>query len=165
MAKTYTALTVANATAGNAILASDFASLFTNSNNYRVPPLVRLRKNANQNVSGLTILSWDVEDYDTDEMWASGTTITAKTAGVYAWSAYFRVTGTAPSLVYVNGPDSARCSIDASGDMRITVSGLWVAAANATANIAFEPTGGSGMVIDGTTTPAFFTAVWLGQVS
>jgi hypothetical protein len=163
MAKTYN--TISTFTSGQVLTAAQMNAIGTNVNNYRVPPLVRLRKNANQNVSGLTILSWDVEDYDTDDMWASGTTITAKTAGVYAWSAYFRVTGTPPALAYANGPDAARNSIALSGDMRITFSGLWVAAANDTANVAFEPTGGSGMVIDGTTTAAFFTAVWLGQVS
>lgn len=41
MAKTYADLTVANATAGNAILASDFATLFTNSNNFRRPPMAQ----------------------------------------------------------------------------------------------------------------------------
>jgi hypothetical protein len=163
MPKTYN--TIPTTTTGSVYTAAAHNNIVTNVNNYRVPPLVRVRKNANQSVSGLTILSWDVQDHDTDDMWASGTTITAKTAGVYAWSAYFRVTGTAPTLVYVNGPDAARNSIAVSGDMRITFSGLWVAAANDTANVAFEPTGGSGMVIDGTTTPAFFTATWLGQVS
>jgi hypothetical protein len=162
----YTYNTLSNVTVGSVLTASDYNEAVENSNNFRVPPLVRLRKTANQNVSGLTILSWDVQDHDTDDMWASGTTITAQTAGVYAWSAYFRVTAaTAPSAAYANGPNAARNSIPLSTDMRVTFSGLWVAAANDTANVAFEPTGGATMVIDGTTTPAFFTAVWLGQVS
>lgn len=165
MPKTYTALTVANATAGNAILASDIATVFTNSNNYRVPPSVRLVKSSNQNVSGLTTVTWSSATVNTDEMWSSGGSITAKTAGIYAWSAYLRVTGTAGSLFYVNGPGSYRMAQVLSGDMRITISGLWVAAANDVAQIDCEPTGGSGQVVDGTTTPAFFVATWLGQVS
>ena len=166
MPKTYTALTVANATAGNAILASDFSSVFTNSNNYRVPPSVKVTKSSNQNVSGLTTVTWGTQDHDTDDMWTSGATLTAQTSGMYLWTAYVRITAaTAPTNIYLNGPGGYRHSVAVSTDMRVTSAGIWVATAGQTAGIDIEPTGGTTLVIDGTTAPSFIVLAWLGQVS
>ena len=93
MAKTYTNLTVANATAGNAILASDFSSAFTTLNNHNVPPLMRARRAALQSMANNTIqaVNWDTRDIDTgatespaDAMFtATSNVVTIKTAGVY----------------------------------------------------------------------------------
>lgn len=163
MPKTYN--TIATVATGDVYTATAHNAIVTNVNNYRVPPSVRLVKSSNQNVSGLTTVTWSSATVNTDEMWSSGGVVTAKTAGIYAWSVYLRVTGTAGSLFYVNGPGGYRMSQVLSGDMRMTISGLWVAAANDVGQIDCEPTGGSGQVIDGTTTPAFFVATWLGQVS
>lgn len=94
MPKTYADLTVANATAGNAILASDFTTLFTNSNNFRKPPSCMVRKTGTQTFTNPTTVSWDTDSgsgaHDTDDMWTSGspTVITIRTAGLYVVSFY-----------------------------------------------------------------------------
>lgn len=97
MPKTYNSLTVANAAAGSAILASDHAKAFENINNYRVPPMARITMTANVAVADGShtnfagFLSTNaVETIDTDDMVAlSGTAsaITVQTAGVYACTA------------------------------------------------------------------------------
>ena len=98
MAKTYTALTVANATAGNAILASDFSSLFTNSNNFRKPPILRVRRAADQSIAGNVsgAVRFDTKDIDIDDDWGftpSSNLLTVGTTGAYlltatvAWTA------------------------------------------------------------------------------
>jgi hypothetical protein len=99
-------------------------------------------------------------------MWTSGGTITAQTTGMYLWSAYVRVTAaTAPTALFVNGPGGYRTSVPVSLDMRLTVSGIWVATAAQTAGVDIEPTGGTTLVIDGTVAPSFIVMSWLGQVS
>ena len=164
MPKTYNTFT--NVSTGDVLTATNFNNVLENVGNYRVPPLLRLKKTASQSISGNTNISWDAEDYDTDAMWTSGATITAKTAGVYLWHLSARVTAAAaPTVMYVNGPDNARMTVVLGADMRMTFSGVWVAAANATTVLAFEPTGGTTLSLDGTTVPAIASFVWLGQVS
>lgn len=102
MPKTYADLTVANATAGNAILASDIATVFTNSNNYRVPPMCIARRNAAQSVADntFTAVSFDTQDVDTDEMFSpTSTDITIRTAGVYLVKAYVGWSASVTSLL------------------------------------------------------------------
>lgn len=89
MAKTFTNLTVANATAGNAVLASDHATNFQNVNNLMVPPMVR----AYRSTSAFSItpgagayIDWNNETIDTDTMHDNNTNpsrLTVQTAGVY----------------------------------------------------------------------------------
>jgi hypothetical protein len=84
MPKTYADLTVANATAGNAILASDFATLFENSNGYRKPPSCHVYRTSDlTSYTSGTAITWQAEAHDTDGMWSSGTNITIQTAGIY----------------------------------------------------------------------------------
>lgn len=86
MPKTYTA--AGSATAGDVYTASAHNVIVTDVNNFIVPPLVRVNKSSATQAlvnSTLTYVTWDAEDYDTDEMFttASNTVITCKTAGVY----------------------------------------------------------------------------------
>ena len=92
MAKTYTAVTVANATAGNAILASDHSTNFQNVNNLIVPAAVSIDAGA-QNIATATntYLSFGASaTYDTDSMYSSGTPtyITINTTGLYLLTYY-----------------------------------------------------------------------------
>jgi hypothetical protein len=112
MAKTYTNLTVANATAGNAILASDFSSAFTTLNNHTVPPMCKatLASNATGYTNN-TDISWDAEEYDTDSMHDTATNnarITPTTSGIYLvlFSINFLFSGTSSShftKIFKNG--------------------------------------------------------------
>jgi hypothetical protein len=164
MPKTYNTFT--NVSTGDVLTATNFNNVLTNVNNYRVPPSVKVTKNANQNVSGVTTVTWNTQDHDTDDMWTSGGTLTAQTAGMYLWSAYVRVTAaTAPTSLFVNGPGGYRTSVPVSLDMRLTVSGIWVATAGQTAGVDVEPTGGTTLVIDGTVAASFVVMSWIGQVS
>lgn len=164
MAKTYN--TIGTFTAGAILTAVQMNQIGTNVNNYRVPPSVKLTKSSNQNVSGLTTVTWGTQDHDTDDMWTSGGTITAQTTGMYLWTAYVRITAaTAPTNIYLNGPGGYRHSVPVSTDMRVTSAGIWVATAGQTAGIDIEPTGGTTLVVDGTTAPSFIVMTWLGQVS
>jgi len=57
-------------------------------------------------------ISWSAEDYDTDAMWASGTTITINTAGIYSITMYAGAgwTGTATLMapaIKINGTGAA----------------------------------------------------------
>ena len=88
MAKTFTNLTVANATAGNAILASDHSSAFTTLNNHTVPPMAKVTQATV--MTGVTVGTYvtynnAAASIDTDGMWSSGsnTRLTVQTAGVY----------------------------------------------------------------------------------
>jgi hypothetical protein len=162
--KTYN--TIPSVSTGDVYTATSHNAIATNVNNYRVPPSVKVTKNANQNVSGVTTVTWNTQDHDTDDMWTSGGTITAQTTGIYLWSAYVRVTAaTAPTSLFVNGPGGYRTSVPVSLDMRLTVSGIWVATAAQTAGIDIEPTGGTTLVIDGTAAASFIVMSWIGQVS
>ena len=84
MAKTYN--TISTFTAGQVLTAAQMNDLGENSNNYRVPPICRVRRASAQSIANNTqrLMNWDTQDIDTDEMFAaSDTVITIKTAGVY----------------------------------------------------------------------------------
>jgi hypothetical protein len=112
MPKTYTAVTVANATAGNAILASDHSTNFQNVNNLIAPPSCQVVRTTNltsytadSDISWTTTASWD-----TDGMFSAGspTKITIQTTGLYLITMIGRLTATATitlvdPYIYVNG--------------------------------------------------------------
>lgn len=84
MPKTYT--TVPAVAAGDAILASSYNTYQKdNVNNLIVPPCARVTVNATEALTSGTALSWDVESYDTDGIWTSGTPkrLTVQTDGIY----------------------------------------------------------------------------------
>ena len=142
MAKTYTNLTVANATAGNAILASDFSSVFTTLNNHNVPPLVRARRAGSQTIAtgALAAVNFDTRDIDTgatespaDALFtATANFITIKTAGVYLITATVSIDATSATgsraVVLVHQP-----TFTGSGDSATVATGTRIAGQYATA--------------------------------
>jgi hypothetical protein len=176
MAKTYTALTAANATAGNAILASDFSSLFTNSNNYRVPPMCRVYRSSDWTYSG-TYISWNAEQYDTDGMWSSGTDVTIQTDGIYLVEGSYAYTCTASNtwmaLIIAKGTVfAARTSAPAYGTTLgfVTCSAVLSCVSGDIIRLLHDPFGGSSFVAKGGTIDAangvtHMSVTWLGQAS
>lgn len=179
MAKTYADLTVANATAGNAILASDFATLFTNSNNYRVPPSCMVRKTATQAYTNPTTVSWDTDSgsgaHDTDGMWSSGspTVITIQTTGLYLVSCAIKAssaTGGAITAMQMSLSTSSGVSFPDFGvgfntdtASAASASGVISLTAGDTISVGLYYNGtGTGLTVD---VGSNMSATWLGQVS
>ena len=84
MPKTYTA--AGSATAGDVYTASAHNVIVTDVNNLIVPPIVIVRRAANQSIANnsIDIVSFDTEDVDTDGCFAAtSTNITIQTTGVY----------------------------------------------------------------------------------
>lgn len=183
MAKTYTALTVANATAGNAILASDFSSLFTNSNNYRVPPACQVKRTSNlTSYVADAAITWQAANYDTespsDPMWSSGTNperVTIRTAGIYmvVYKGYLTATATLSAVqpsIRKNGTQ-----ITDIGAYFVSTASLWSLSQTLSLAVGDYLTasvfisGGSAYAIGGTAgdtnTQTTLSATWLGQVS
>jgi hypothetical protein len=105
MPKTFTQITAANATAGNAILASDHSSAFTTLNSHTVPPMVKAKRSANVAYTSSTAIPWDAEDYDTDAMHdnaTNNTRITFQTAGIYRVTASVLWSFGAPNISIVD---------------------------------------------------------------
>ena len=178
MPKTYTDLTVANATAGNAILASDFASLFTNSNNYRVPPMCEVyRTSTLTGYTSNTAITWQAERYDTDGMWSSGSSVTIQTAGLYLVSLNAGISANATvSLVtagiYIGGQLSAQnyLAVANGNDSYGSVAAIYSLTAAQTVSAAFAFIGGSNYAVIGSNTAyareqSRLSVAWLGQVS
>jgi hypothetical protein len=179
MPKTYTALTVANATAGNAILASDFSSVFTNLNNMRVPPSCHVYRTSDlTSYTDGTAITWQAEAHDTDDMWSSGTNITIQTAGIYlcVFKVQTAASGTAmtyaaPQLL-VNGT-AAMQLYNASVFSGIVSQGFvtyvasFAAATTIAANVLVS--GATSYTIKGgtlhTTSASSLSVTWLGQAS
>lgn len=109
MAKTFTNLTVANATAGNAILASDHAAAFTTLNSHTVPPSCQVRRTTNlTSYTTASSITWESVGWDTentaspsDPMWSSGsaTRVTIRTAGLYLVTFHGYITCTATMAI------------------------------------------------------------------
>lgn len=176
MPKTYTQLTAANATAGNAILASDMNALFTNSNNYRVPPMCSVTNTAASYGTGsFQYLAANTEDFDTDGMHSTVTNnsrITPTTAGIYLFTACAQFPNVAggtrqvgitvnrtSTIVQTDGPP------EASGfQTTITVAGVWSMNGStdyAEVRIYHSNTPNTAQNI----TLIRFQAMWLGQAS
>ena len=126
MAKTYTAPT--SVVAGDAITASLYNTYVgTNVANLIVPPSCRVEKTTQQNISTTsdTIVTWDVEKYDTDGMVtlsSSTSQITINTPGIYLITAgvAYEANATNRRVIYVtkNGTSYSENII---GDNRASV--------------------------------------------
>ena len=83
----YTYNTIGTFTAGNVLTAAEMNDIGENSNNYRVPPLfvASFAQSANDTTNTSLTLT---EIQDTDSMFASGTTVTVNTAGLYMITCY-----------------------------------------------------------------------------
>lgn len=179
MPKTYADLTVANATAGNAILASDIATVFTNSNNYRVPPMCRVQRTSTSAALATSDpIPFNSEVYDTDGMWEGVTNpsrITANTAGVYLFTGSLRIDGTS-AFTQVNFFAKKNNGTEQYWQNVQSITGTFYAAAVAfTISLAANDyvqiftghSGGGTVTANGSATSLIcnLSATWLGQVS
>ena len=185
MAKTYN--TISTFTSGQVLTAAQMNEIGTNSNNYRVPPAVQVRRTgANQSItpSASAYVAWNntTPDYDTDSMWSSGsnTRLTVKTPGIYVVTLGIRVnwTGNA-SLISLSITNTTSAGVESSvagyyfratsasilGLIRTTVSAQY----NAPLDSYFRANVSE--VVDGTSVEVAtdfntrFSATWLGQAS
>lgn len=95
MAKTYTALS--SVSTGDVLTATAYNNLITNSNNFRIPPTVRVyRSSDSSSYTSAAAISWNAEAWDTDGTFtATSTDITIQTSGLYYCVFYAYAVGTA----------------------------------------------------------------------
>ena len=174
MAKTYN--TIGTFVSGNILTAVQMNQIGTNSNNYRVPPSVRLymasssRANGDSNISWSgSPVQWDTES-PSDPMWAGGaaTRITIRTAGIYLinagvnWGA--SATGTLRTVnILKNGAFNA-----GNGSPLNQFNGAQVTTTLVIAGAVgdyFEAQTGQNTGGALTATELFFSATWIGQTS
>jgi hypothetical protein len=159
MAKTFTTITAANATAGNAILASDHSAAFTTLNNHTVPPACHVYRSSNLTgyASGAAI-TWNAELYDTDGMFtASSTNITVSTAGIYLvnlkinWSATATVSAVGIRIAQNGSNVAQNYSTSVSGGISGSGGQVYVGsfAASDTISANITVAGGSAYIING----------------
>ncbi len=172
MAKTYNSIPTVST--GDVYTATAHNNIATNVNNYRVPPAVRVKLTGNKTLTSDAAISWDAEDYDTDDMWTSGGTVTIKTAGIYLFTFKGRVTLSAAQnavdcRVIKNSTNtliqwhSGAITAPPTTDFRFASSIVDACAVNDTIIAAVQT--GSTITGDGTAIPIVLTATWLGQVS
>jgi hypothetical protein len=185
MPKTYN--TIPTTTTGSVYTAAAHNNIVTNVNNYRVPPMCRVRRSGTASSaitpSGSTtgFLEWNTQDVDTedDEMWTSGsaTRITVRTAGFYLVNVNFVLdfTGTSTiqqsALVHTtSGGSETRIAAvyyaySQLGVLVHTMTSTFSAAVGDYFRVRVEAvTGGSSITLRADPT-CVFSAAWLGQVS
>lgn len=188
MAKTYN--TIPTVATGDVYTATAHNNIATNVNNYRVPPMCKVRRNATQTIANNTqrLVYWDAESFDTDGMFsASSLTITIKTAGIYLVNTTVRfplnTTSVRGAQIVKNATISgSTTSANVTAGLRIgyqyfdrpaetqaaiNVSAVESFAVNDTISvIAYQNSGGDLNTGGETTTePTTCSVVWLGQVS
>lgn len=185
MAKTYNSIPTVST--GDVYTATAHNNIVENSNNYRVPPMVKVGRNgSNQSITpgASAYVQWNNASaaYDTDGMWSSGsnTRLTVQTPGIYAatWGIFVGWTGVsfscelnlthttsggtettiAQDFWYLNN-DNAVFSYSS------TITGYFpcVAGDYFRAKWANQVNGTSTVV--GGAAVSFFSATWLGQAS
>ena len=173
MAKTYN--TISTFTSGQILTATQMNGLGTNVNNYRVPPICRVKRSGNLNYTGGTDIAWNAEDYDTDSMHDNSTNnarITVTTAGVYLLTMSINLTFTGTLT---------RCSpffmIDGTtftGETQYLMSATTAYYVHHTSQLVLTSSNyvTARMTIGGATSPiivddasTWLQATWLGQVS
>jgi hypothetical protein len=188
MAKTYN--TLSTVTAGSVLTATAYNEAVENSNNYRVPPMCKVRRDATQSIAGNTqrLINWDAETFDTDSMFtASDVEITVNTAGIYLITATVRfplnttstrgaaivknavTSGSGDSTNVTSGLRIGTAYIDRSPDTQTAVCVSAIESFSATDTITVIAYQNSGGALDTggqtTTEPTTCGVVWLGQVS
>jgi len=173
MAKTYNTFT--DVATGDVYTAAAHNDVLENVENYRLPPMCRVKQTTGQVVydAANATLAFDAEDFDTDGMHDNATDnsrITIKTAGVYLVIASVRYTAGVSDDTRISilnnggnvgiderGPNNTRSGQQVMGYYDLAVSDYLEAQVyqNNSANTART-----------TDTPyTFLSAVWLGQVS
>jgi hypothetical protein len=179
LSKTYNPLS--NVTVGSVLTASDYNKAVENSNNFRVPPSVMVRRTTNlTSYTSDTAIAWQsVGSTDTDPtMWtvSDATKITINTAGLYLVAFTGTATGTATISTAIPGI-LVNASFVASSTTAIFsgTTARWalalvlnLSAGNAlTASVGFS--GGSAYVVSGNASLASdqtrLSATWLGLTS
>lgn len=162
-------------------LTAHLGGIDNNLSSLWVPPMLRIRKNALQNISSGsdTQLTWNVADINTDTMWTSGGDITVKTAGVYdlkagvLWGA--NTTGRRVLYITLNGVGynyhiAAYNWLSAGGVPGGTISTIYNLAVNDVLRVyVWQDSGATISVPNDTNThhlnSTFFSAVLVGKTS
>lgn len=180
MPKTYTAVTVANATAGNAILASDHSTNFQNVNNLIVPPVCQVVRTTNlTSYTSNADISWaTTAAIDTDGMFAAGspTRITIQTSGLYLVTLLLSFTCTATATLFagkivVDGTEAAISYHAVTGGTASYSSTTAILSLTASSYLTARGAivGGSAYIINGAATAtndqSRLTAQWIGRTS
>lgn len=182
MAKTYNTFT--DVATGDVLTATNFNNVLENVNNYRVPPMVQVRRTSNlTSYAADAAITWQSALYDTespsDPMWAASpnaTRVTVKTAGIYAVTFTGRATGSATitlgnARIKLNGSFVSDHFIPPFGGTAIqfSVTDVLNLAATDFIEAAVGLVGGSAYVVEGN---ASYSAAqtrlslsWLGQAS
>ncbi len=179
MPKTYN--TIPTTTTGSVYTAAAHNNIVTNVNNYRVPPMVQVRRTTA--LTGYTsdaAITWESEAFDTDDMWASSPNpnrVTINTAGMYLVTFSGKVDATATlTLAHANMSVNGNLVTGQFGSVlsaitsRFTVSTLLNLAVSDYITCAVGLVGGSAYIINGSataqdSTQTRCTVTWLGQVS
>lgn len=177
MAKTYN--TIPTVATGDVYTATAHNNIATNVNNYRVPPMCRVYRNAalnHTNNGNFQDVSFDTESFtQTDSgMWTVGdpTLIYTKTAGLYLFTASLEFAANATgfrgaSLVHSTAGRIAYSfvlNVGAGGGTALALSS--VASCSATDTIKLQGFQSSGGNLGYSTGQVFhLSATWLGQVS
>lgn len=174
MAKTYTA--AGSATAGDVYTAAAHNVIVTDVNNFIVPAACEVYRTSNlTSYTSNTEITWQAENFDTDNMWTSGASLTITTPGIYMVGFSGLLTATATLSLVVPGifKNGNRIRI-AYMPFTSTASYFMLAAPiifanNDTLSASVELVGGSaynvnGGTVDGLTTTKL-SAVWMGRTS
>ena len=165
---------------GDAVTAADYNIMANNAISFRnksgiVPPACKVYKTGGASITDNTVITWDLERFDTDTMHSTVTNtgrITINTAGIYLVSFVYLVnfSGTITKeqpQIRKNGGSNAYNIKYGSGVTNTAHSMHTILNLAATdyveALITF--TGGSSFVIDGNEETSFFSAVMLGATS
>jgi len=178
MAKTYN--TISTFTAGQVLTAAQMNDLGENSNNYRVPPLCSVYRNAalSQTANNsFQTLSFDTETIDTDGMWASSPNpdrITIQTDGVYLChaSVVFTANGTGTRALKMDDSSTTQIAYVSEPGPTVADGGalnctrIWAFSAGDYVTVsAFQSSGGSLAYAVGTAGFVHLSVAWIGQVS
>jgi hypothetical protein len=166
MAKTYN--TIPTVSTGDVYTATAHNNIVTNVNNYRVPPAVSVYYGTATTYTQDTDIVWTNQDYDTDDMWASGASVTIQTTGLYLVTFTGRATSTstagARAVLLLSGDPDAQASEQTTADYRWSISVVrsLTAADTVTARVQWSGT----VTMQGNTNlRPTLTVTWLGQVS
>jgi hypothetical protein len=189
MPKTYN--TIPTTTTGSVYTAAAHNNIVTNVNNYRVPPACRVRRTTNQSIANVTwtVINWNTEAHDTDDMFTATTNqITVQTAGLYLVTASlsfvsnstgFRIGAIALNPTITGSGDSASVASNftafASDARTPAVNGAETAVslslvASLAANdkialIGYQNSGGALNAVSTAQSSDHLSVAWLGQVS
>jgi|688.fasta_scaffold243917_2 hypothetical protein len=190
MAKTYNTFT--NVSTGDVLTATNFNNVLTNVNNYRKPPILRVRRAADQSIAGNVsgAVRFDTKDIDIDDDWGftpSSNLLTVGTTGAYlltatvAWTANATgargvgiftgatVSGATDAATITAGTRVTGNLVSPSSNITQTVCTcstiVSLTAGDKIAVLAYQNSGGALSIQVAGVEQTTFSAAWLGQVS